>query len=102
LNSTPNIATDAQDVDQELDDLMSSFQRLSKNVTEAQPCGGKKRRAKQRKNKLLVGDNSNSHLLVSQSTEDELDDERQMKNIGERLGFRFGPIDEVGDEHRSF
>ncbi|GJX30847.1 RNA-directed DNA polymerase, eukaryota [Tanacetum coccineum] len=77
------------DGDQELDELLSSFQRIFDMANEPHLANGKKKRTKHKKIKLAVGDTSCLHVLVSQNKDVTLDDDTQMKLIGKQLGYSF-------------
>nr|GEV13527.1 nucleotide-binding alpha-beta plait domain-containing protein [Tanacetum cinerariifolium] len=84
LNAHPGVA-----VDQELDELLSSFQWIFDMANEPHPAGGKKNITKHKKIKLSVGDTSCPHVLVSQNKDVTLDDDTQMKLIEEQPGYSF-------------
>ncbi|PWA60658.1 nucleotide-binding alpha-beta plait domain-containing protein [Artemisia annua] len=79
--------------DPELDELLSSFQRLSQKANDFPDKGEKKRKSKPSKKNLVVGGASCPPPLVSQSDDAGFvglaDEECAMKIIGENIGFSF-------------
>ncbi|GKE82744.1 hypothetical protein Tco_1552744 [Tanacetum coccineum] len=86
-----------RDEDKELDDLLSSFLKLSESSIQPHENGASKRRYKPKKKKLVCGSNSNSSSFVSCGhSNDGLD---TMRKIGEQLGFEF--INHVNGDGKS-
>ncbi|GKB09430.1 hypothetical protein Tco_0837742 [Tanacetum coccineum] len=67
FNITSELSKDDVVVDQELDDLLSSFQLLSDKADDMKPSTAKKRKAKNKKINLLVGDTSCKECSVGAS-----------------------------------
>ncbi|GJS37665.1 hypothetical protein Tco_0536047 [Tanacetum coccineum] len=84
LNAPSGVARD-----QELDELLSSFQRIFDMANEPHLVDGKKKITKHKKIKLVVGDTSCPRVLVSQNRDVTFDDDTQMKLIGEQLDYSF-------------
>ncbi|GKA01915.1 hypothetical protein Tco_0674580 [Tanacetum coccineum] len=77
--------------DQELDELLSSFQHISDMVNDAQTNNGKKRKIKNKKKKLAVGNNTCddcSQIRVSQDGDDMVDEEEQSRLVGKQIGIQ--------------
>ncbi|GKE21802.1 hypothetical protein Tco_1433314, partial [Tanacetum coccineum] len=77
----------------ELDDLLSSFQLLSDKAANMKPLTAKKRKEKNTKINLLVGDTSCLQIWMSQNDDEGINNERQLRKTGELVGFSF---DQVG------
>ncbi|GJY09814.1 chaperone-like protein of POR1, chloroplastic [Tanacetum coccineum] len=94
-NDPPRGEEDAPHIDQELDELLSSFQRISHMVNEAQTNDGKKRKIINKMKRLVVGNNTNSQVNVcpqlwtSQEGDDAVDDDEQTRLVGKQIGFSF-------------
>ncbi|GJU77073.1 putative RNA-directed DNA polymerase [Tanacetum coccineum] len=98
LNMTLGLGTDVSDDDKELEDLFCRFECISESVIlGSQTNVGRKRKSKQKKRNLVVGGSSTSQALKSQLNQDDcIDEEVAIRNIGEQLGFSFGPSGSVG------
>ncbi|GJR68224.1 putative RNA-directed DNA polymerase, eukaryota, reverse transcriptase zinc-binding domain protein [Tanacetum coccineum] len=76
--------------DKELDELLSSFQRIVESSKNELPKTTNKKRGKSSYKKLVVGSNLVTPTLASTGNIDEvLDDSSAMRRIGEQIGFVF-------------
>ncbi|GKC33644.1 putative RNA-directed DNA polymerase, eukaryota, reverse transcriptase zinc-binding domain protein [Tanacetum coccineum] len=83
--------SEANKEDNELEDLMCSFPRLSEKAGDGEKSIQRnKRKSKQRRKKLIIGRDGGSQTMSYHGiSRDDLDNDRMTKNIGEMIGFSF-------------
>ncbi|GJZ63745.1 putative RNA-directed DNA polymerase, eukaryota, reverse transcriptase zinc-binding domain protein, partial [Tanacetum coccineum] len=83
--------SEANKEDNELEDLMCSFPRLSEKAGDGEKSIQRnKRKSKQRRKKLIIGRDGGSQTMSYHGiSRDDLDNNRMTKNIGEMIGFSF-------------